>query len=818
MKNKFLISIICFSSFLLSSCGNSNSSSSIVKNSTDSSQVSSNVNKSSDSSLEDSKNTYTITFKTNSTQIIEPLVYEENQIVYLEDLPVLLDRTDLSAPKFVCWTNENIDVVENFIMPNENIELIAKWREYNTWKVKYETGIDDYCIEDTIVSEKYGLESYSFPLFSYPYKNLKGWYYDSAFTQEVGATLDENLFINDEIILYSLVEDTDVSSTDTWQHRGDEYIGRGYTQVKNIDVNSNKTTSVTVNLPAYNKEEGCYGVTEIYFGGDNELINNGSVKSGYALFICGLDDSSAPVNGYVDPRAGSMALYKYNKTTNAREMLAACRRYVEPLLSSSYTAAYENYISNGSNNLQIEIDIIIGEVESYIQVMGTKLFTFDYKPDGNGFGFYTNASYPTATYFSSLLTNDSGTTTIKFDVDGGKEEIPNSLVTYGNTLGTLPTPTKDNASFLGWTLDGNIVNENYVPGLIDSLSLKAKWGEVLPTYDKWDGSIATQIAEGSGTEGDPYIINSSAELAFVSQEVNANNSTYRKAHYKLEENLDLNNIAWTPIGNNKTQPFQGTFDGNDKVIIGMNVSRAGGTGLFGNIADAYILNVDITGTVNSTGVNSGILVGRAQLSTISNCETRGTLTSTAQYTGAIAATINAYETGVSGTQTKMIIENCTNYATVSTTTNETNNFIGGILAQYSELTPTEIKGCVNRGNVTGTSNFIGGIISIARKNESSIIKDCYNFGNITSGTKSRITGGIAGASRARIENCYGYESAKVNNLSGNHTDAQLYPTTNGTTVPGGIICGQWDAAANCTSNSGFFNCGMCDIDGNKVAK
>ena len=60
--------------------------------------------------------------------------------------------------------------------------------------------------------------------------------------------------------------------------------------------------------------------------------------------------------------------------------------------------------------------------------------------------------------------------------------------------------------------------------------------------------------------------------------------------------------------------------------------------------------------------------------------------------------------------------------------------------------------------------------------------------------------------------------SKGNNLAGNNATAQLYPTTNGATVPGAIICGQWDAAANCTSNSGFFNCGMCDENGNKVSK
>ena len=336
--------------------------------------------------------------------------------------------------------------------------------------------------------------------------------------------------------------------------------------------------------------------------------------------------------------------------------------------------------------------------------------------------------------------------------------------------------------------------------------------------DVWDGTVASSITNGSGTETDPYIVNTGAELAFVSSKVKAEDSNYKQAYYKLGNNIDLNDIEWTPIGSSNSNPFQGSFDGNGKVIIGMKISKGAAVGLFGHIADAYISNIDLTANVTPTAVNGGILVGRAQPSTISNCIVRGTLTSNSQYVGGIVPTVNAYDASVNGTQTKMVIKNCTNYATITTTTTQTNNFIGGIVAQSVETVALELDGCVNRGNVTGTNSYVAGIISIVRKNESSIVKNCYNYGDISSGSKSRMTGGIAGASRGRFENCYGYELAKVNNIAGNNATAQLYPETNGTTVPGAIICGQWDAVANCTSNSGFFNCGMCDVDGNPVAK
>ena len=827
-KNKMSLLLLAA---LLSGCnvvvntGTTSSSKNNESTSKTSETVSSSVNKtsSSTSSLNSSTssktitNTYTISFKTNSSQIIEPLVYEENQTVYLEDLPILLDRDDLSTPKFVCWTNEDVDVINDFVMPSKDIELVAKWRAYEVWTIKYETNIPGYTIEDTVVSEKNGLDSYSLPAFAYPYKKLSGWYYDSSFTQEVGTSLNENLFTNREVTLYAKVEDTDVSASGSWVHNGNEYIGRGYTQVKNVGLSVGKTTSVTVNLPAYNKTDGAYGTTNIYFGGNDQLIENGAVKSGYELFICGLDDTSDPVNGTVDPRAGSMALYKYN-TNGGKEMVAACRRYVAPLQNSTYTAAYENYIASTTTELQFDIEFIIGEVDSYIKVMGTTLFTFKYNPDGNGFGLYTNASYPTAAHFSSLTTKDSETTTVVFNTNGGNETVENLEVAYGNKIGELPIITKDGCNFEGWTLHGNPVDENYVPGLVDKVELEAIWGDVPLQYEVWDGSVASEIAEGDGTQNNPYVINNGSELAFVAKKVNDSDATYMKAYYELNANIDLNNKIWTPIGATNAKSFQGTFNGNDNRIIGLKITSGAAVGLFGNIANAYISNLDVTGDITATGVNAGILAGRAQPSTIRNCYVRGSLTSNSQYVGGIVATVNAFDASVTGTQTKMVIENCVNYAKIETTVDNANNFIGGIVAQSIETVALEVIGCENRGNVTGTASFIGGIISIHRKNESSIIKNCYNYGDITSGSKSRITGGIAGASRARIEGCYGWELAKVNNIAANSETAKLYPETNGTNVPGGIICGQWDAAANCTSNSGFINCGMCDANGNPVAK
>lgn len=805
MKNKLILSLGVLVATILCSC---NENGNLSNSSSFSSDILSNNITSNTEII-----SYTISFVTNSTRIIEPLKYEVGQNVLLEDLPILEDRNDLNAPKFVCWTLNGKDIINSFNMPNNDIELIAKYRPYESLTIKYETNIAEYNIDDTIIYENQDLNSYNFPEFDYPYKKLVNWFYDSSLTTKVNEKLDVTKFINNEITLYASIIDTNLSSS-SWSNDGTKYVGKGYVQVKDtVNFSSNKTTKVTVELPPYDKTTLPYGTTEIYFGGDDNLIIDGMVKSGYALFICGLDDNSNSVNGNDDPRAGSMALYKYNKTTNKREMIGACRRYVEPLLSSSYYTSYKNYMETKNEPMKFDIEFVIGKDKSYILVEGSQLLSFDYQPDGNGFGFYTTATYPTAVSFESFITTESKKTTIIFDKDGGQGQADSIEVSYGSKIDNLPTLTKDNASFIGWSLNNSIINEDYIPGLVDSITLKATYGT---TRNVWDGTIASNIANGTGSQIDPYIINTCSELAFLSKQINDKNDTYNQAYYKLNNNLDLSNLAWTPIGL-INYPFKGTFDGNGKKIIGLKVDAAGSTGLFGHIADAYLLNIDVSASITSTNANSGILVGRCQPSTIKNCITRGTLSSTASYTGAICATIQPYYTGVSGTQTTMLIENCTNYASVeSSATNST--LIGGILAQDSDSVVTEVNGCVNKGTITGGANFVGGIIGLVRKNENSIIKNCYNYGNISSTAKSRYTGGIAGVNRGRIENCYGCQDAKVNNILGSNDNAKLYPTSKGTNVPAAIICGHWDSEANCTTNSGFINCYMCDSEGNIVTK
>lgn len=124
--------------------------------------------------------------------------------------------------------------------------------------------------------------------------------------------------------------------------------------------------------------------------------------------------------------------------------------------------------------------------------------------------------------------------------------------------------------------------------------------ESLPT-DSWANHRAQSFSSGSGTQADPWVITSPAELAFLAYQVTNNRSingvAYASAYYSLQADLDLKDHIWVPIGNLSTgdgKSFKGNFEGNGHVIKNMmlqwevtNTTQA--FGLFSTIYDKAVV-------------------------------------------------------------------------------------------------------------------------------------------------------------------------------------------------------------------------------------
>ena len=89
------------------------------------------------------------------------------------------------------------------------------------------------------------------------------------------------------------------------------------------------------------------------------------------------------------------------------------------------------------------------------------------------------------------------------------------------------------------------------------------------------GAGAEYYDEGhSGTEADPYVIDTNADLVALRDRVNAGTEEAGK-YYKLTQNLNIAQYTdWEPIGTEKN-PFTGHFDGNN-LSIHVNITQRAG--------------------------------------------------------------------------------------------------------------------------------------------------------------------------------------------------------------------------------------------------
>ena len=141
----------------------------------------------------------------------------------------------------------------------------------------------------------------------------------------------------------------------------------------------------------------------------------------------------------------------------------------------------------------------------------------------------------------------------------------------------------------------------------------------------WGSTAVMGYSGGTGTELDPYLISTTADLEELSHTVNYLVDWTK--YYQLTADLDMATpvIPFTPIGNDITQ-FTGFFDGKGYTIsnLTINLPATDDVGLFGRstgiISDLGLINVDITGKFQIGG-----LMGNKKGGTITNCYAKGTV-------------------------------------------------------------------------------------------------------------------------------------------------------------------------------------------------
>lgn len=270
--------------------------------------------------------------------------------------------------------------------------------------------------------------------------------------------------------------------------------------------------------------------------------------------------------------------------------------------------------------------------------------------------------------------------------------------------------------------------------IVEGLQVAVQANDV-PEENKWDGSTKTQPS-GSGTKADPYLIGTGAELAWFADQVKNGKVTLCA---QLTAEIDLNGHPWTPIGSfGSSKNYQGTFDGCNSTVNGLQVSDKSYAGLFGVIGKSGIVErLKVAGTVSMASasgngvkaVGAGGIAGYC-MGTIFQCSSSVDISNDGTNYSAVAGGI------VGKAAENAIIDSCNNYGTVGSRKNI--NYAGGIVGVASEN--ALIRYCTNdsEGQVNGVQG-VGGIAGLLT--DYAQVRLCENSGAVQG--ESRV-GGIVG--------------------------------------------------------------------------
>ncbi|MBO4936961.1 MAG: hypothetical protein J6C90_01405 [Clostridia bacterium] len=304
-------------------------------------------------------------------------------------------------------------------------------------------------------------------------------------------------------------------------------------------------------------------------------------------------------------------------------------------------------------------------------------------------------------------------------------------------------------------------------------------GRKLLNASVWDGSSRDTTWDGSGTEANPYIISSAAELYGLAYQVNNNTtSTYRYASKYFLQTVDIdlngnNGSIWTPIGKNSNLNFSGIYNGNGKAIGNIIIDTASvNYGLFGF--------VQVPGQVNNLHVDYSIN-GNIPIRTTSTQFVGGICASTGTFNNCSVENFNVSSTYSSTTGTYSTMGGICGYSgyaydcntkNITFTAVHTNSYMGGI---HGWTSGGWTERCIAKNIAIYGGSACGGISGTSSGNIIDSQVDNLIIESKLKGTKGGITGSAGSYCTGNI-----VKKGKITLLSGGTTDTTY-------TCIGGIV-------------------------------
>ena len=311
---------------------------------------------------------------------------------------------------------------------------------------------------------------------------------------------------------------------------------------------------------------------------------------------------------------------------------------------------------------------------------------------------------------------------------------------------------------------------------------------------------APSFSGGTGTQGDPWLIASQADLTALAEFLNSGNAATFDTenagvgnchgyYFKQTADIDLTGVTWEPIGYSGSYYFAGNYDGG-----GHSITNAVSTGkvdpdgyatagifgwvAFGSVANLHVKNANFVATGQNEYSYVGGIAGVCYGSSIKNCSVENSsLESRRNNNNNCAGSIVGYSTG--GTFEKCAAEN---------NQIRTMAYGGGFVGEVDD-DPN-----YGAGNSTFTNCYVANCTVISETDDSQ-------------GTS--FSGGFAGEitdSTLTIQNCYVYQATL---------------STVGNAVPQGtgVFAGNlWGSSTIADTNCFFGACGTTENAGTASEK
>ena len=334
-----------------------------------------------------------------------------------------------------------------------------------------------------------------------------------------------------------------------------------------------------------------------------------------------------------------------------------------------------------------------------------------------------------------------------------------------------------------------------------------------PRADVWDGTADTSWYVSDQTEFTLYTAEQLAGLAYL---VN-NGNTFSGVTIYLGNNIDLDGLEWTPIGN-ENKVFKGIFEGEGFVISNIKIYQLNGYGggLFGWINGATIKNLgveDIDYSISTTSRVGGI-VGVMEYSTVENCYVTGRMEVVHRVT-----TGGNFGVGglVGDMRTSAVLRNCYASCDIDNKSSYQYSFAGGLVGFICVNGSKTISNCYTDSRITTNGTGVsgnGGMIGYAYYG-SLVMENCFSAATVDDTYNKSIIGyrdtssisitirntyypaggtGYTGASSTEIEN-FKSQAWLSSTLGWNFdetwefTASSEYPMLKGFDAPGGSVGG-----------------------------